>query len=208
MAISPSLAIAVVASALFAAGALLWLVLRTFAFCPTNAGRGWKGVGYAFSKGMLPWEKESAGRHRLTLAAGTFYHVGILVALLQLFTLLAGLRSPEILTRSFGILVPVSLVSGVALLVKRAVMPTLRALSSPDDYAANVIVDLFLLLSFLAILDRAWVNWLAAASIPLFLYLPIGKIRHCVFFFYTRGLFGLFFGRRGVLPHPVGGGEP
>ncbi len=202
MEISLSLALAVVASALFAAGALLWLVLRTFAFGRTPAAQGWKGVGYAFSKGMLPWEKESAGRHRLTLAAGVLYHAGAFLALLQLFTLVVGLRSPAVLASCLRILLPISLLCGVGLLMKRAVLPTLRALSCPDDYAANLVVDLFLLFSFLATLDREWINWLLGAGIAFFIYLPLGKIRHCVFFLYARVLFGRFFGHRGVLPHP------
>ena len=37
-------------------------------------------------------------------------------------------------------------------------------------------------------------------AIVMILYIPVGKIRHCFFFFYTRILFGLFYGRRDVLP--------
>ncbi len=207
MEISLPLALAVVASALFATGALFWLVLRTFAFVQTPAAQGWKGVGYAFSKGMLPWEKESAGRHRLTLAAGVLYHAGAFLALLQVFTLVVGLHSPAVLASGLRILLPISLVSGLGLFVKRAVVPALRVLSCPDDYAANLMVDLFLFASFMATLDGAWVNWLLGVSIVFFIYLPLGKIRHCVFFFYTRVLFGRFFGARGVLPHPRSEGQ-
>jgi hypothetical protein len=35
-----------------------------------------------------------------------------------------------------------------------------------------------------------------------FVYVPLGKIRHCLYFFFSRIFFGKFFGRRGVLPHP------
>jgi len=197
------LVIAVVASALFAMTALGWLVLRTFAFRrEPGAPSGWKGVAYAFGQGMLPWEKESAGRHGLTLAAGVIYHAGVFVALLQLFALILGLHSPQALIRIDQTMLLLALCCGTSLLLKRALLPTLRALSCPDDYAANVIVDLFLLFSFLTALDGAWVDWLLGASLVFFLYLPLGKVRHCVFFFYTRVMFGLFFGRRAVLPHP------
>ena len=37
-------------------------------------------------------------------------------------------------------------------------------------------------------------------SIALAVYVPLGKIRHCLFFFPTRYFFGSYFGRRGVLP--------
>ena len=38
-------------------------------------------------------------------------------------------------------------------------------------------------------------------TIVVLLYVPVGKIRHCFFFFYSRILFGMFFGRRKVLGH-------
>ena len=34
----------------------------------------------------------------------------------------------------------------------------------------------------------------------LLAYAPLGKIRHCLFFFTTRSAFGTFFGRRGTYP--------
>ena len=39
-------------------------------------------------------------------------------------------------------------------------------------------------------------------SAAMLIYLPLGKIRHCLYFFFSRTFFGKFFGRRGVLPHP------
>jgi hypothetical protein len=39
-----------------------------------------------------------------------------------------------------------------------------------------------------------------AAAIVLLLYVPLGKIRHCLFFFATRYHTGIYFGRRGTLP--------
>ncbi|RPI27468.1 MAG: hypothetical protein EHM61_08415 [Acidobacteria bacterium] len=205
---SPSFLVwAVVASALFAFGALFWLVLSTFRFrrphpAWTTDDRAWKGVQYAFGRGMLPQEKESAGKHRLTLAAGILYHSGIFAALSHLGYLLLGAPVPAVLSQPSQILFGISACCGLALLIKRALTPQLRAISCPDDYAANVVVDAFLLLSLLAARDRAWLDWLLIVSLIFFVYLPIGKIRHCLFFFYSRILFGLFFGRRRVLPHP------
>jgi len=203
----PLLGMAVAAAAVFAAGALVWLVLQTFGYRRTPSGNGWKGVTYAFGRGMLPWEKESAGRHLLTLGAGALYHAGVFLALLQLLALILGVDVPQTLAPFLQIFLLVSLLCGVGLLLKRAFLPVLRALSCPDDYVANVVVDLFLLFSLLTAREGAWTNWLLGISIAFFIYVPLGKIRHCVFFFYTRVLFGLFFGKRGVLPHAAGGGE-
>ena len=48
--------------------------------------------------------------------------------------------------------------------------------------------------------------WLAEAVL-LLVYAPLGKIRHCLFFFTTRYQLGAFFGRRGTFP-PAGASMP
>jgi hypothetical protein len=37
-------------------------------------------------------------------------------------------------------------------------------------------------------------------AVLLLVYAPLGKIRHCLFFFSTRSQLGAFFGRRGTYP--------
>ena len=87
---------------------------------------------------------------------------------------------------------------------KRGLKPHLRGLATPDDFVANLLTTLFALL---AAGQLAWPAlrgpWLAEA-ILLLVYLPLGKIRHCFFFFPTRSHLGAFFGRRGTFP-PGGG---
>ena len=63
----------------------------------------------------------------------------------------------------------------------------------------------------LAALAFAALLW--PASLPVFylgaavmlVYIPFSKIRHCVYFFYSKFFFGLNFGRRGVIGQPRGG---
>ncbi len=215
----------VVLSALFALVALIVLVLKTLTFgrrpfYSQDSGSKASGVVYVFGRGMMPWEKESARRHPLTYVAGVVYHVGIFAALACLSCAVFSLTPP----RFFLIVLRVTLVAGgacgAALFLKRAFSPTLRKLSCPDDYAANAIVTLFVILAAV----RAWqalgrqsslasqtvvpslglgapTEWpFFAVSILMFLYVPVGKIRHCFFFFYSRVLLGIFFGRRSALP--------
>ncbi|MGB2696422.1 MAG: hypothetical protein WBD28_01025, partial [Candidatus Zixiibacteriota bacterium] len=67
---------------------------------------------------------------------------------------------------------------------------------------ANILVDLLLLSALAATFAKTLFVPFAVIAIIIFVYIPFGKIRHCVFFFYSRILFGDFFGRRGVIPHP------
>lgn len=201
------LKLGVVASLLFCLVVLTVLLVRTFAFGrrPTYAhprGSAFGGILYAFGLGMLPWEKESAAKHIWTYIGGILYHVGILVAMLFLATVLLRISLPATLLQAVRILLVIGVVSGVALLIKRILKQEMRSLSSADDYLANILVDL-LLLSALAttFAETAFIPFTVIAII-IFAYIPIGKLRHCAFFFYSRILFGEFFGRRGVLPHP------
>ena len=184
---------------------LLFLLVRTRSFGNKqllSAPRGsWKkGIIYAFGKGMMPWEKESAQKHLWTYMAGFIYHFGIFAAFAYLIHLLILGSLNSILLNILRIAMVCGVVCGMALLVKRSFRTTLRKLSCPDDYAANAFVDLFILLALLDTVFPAIRPILFAQSIILLIYIPIGKIRHCFFFFYSRILFGYFFGRRGVFP--------
>ncbi len=198
----------VIGSFLFCITFLVVMVLKTLSFGkkPVYAkpqGKGKKGIFYALGKGMMPWEKESARRHLLTYIGGILYHVGVLVAFFYLFSLVISFEVKRTLELFFIILIGFGLFSGVGLLLKRILLVPLRKISCADDFAANLVVELFLALGLLNGFYPGLKIYFYAISIILLLYIPAGKIRHCVFFFYTRILFGLFYGRRGVLPRKI-----
>ncbi len=170
-------------------------------------GRPLDGIVYAFGKGMMPWEKESVAKHPITFAAGIMYHLGIALAFLSLYLHLLSLSIPNGLDQFLRLGILAGIASGIGLFFKRVFKAKLRRLSVPDDFLANLLVDGFLVLTLLHEIKLiADTLWLTAAVLLLF-YIPIGKIRHCFFFFYTRILFGIFFGRRGVYPGPKARGQ-
>jgi hypothetical protein len=163
-----------------------------------------KGIIYAFGKGMTPFEKESAKKNLGSYTAGILYHSAIFFSLFYLvlklfsYTLFSSFLVP------FQILLGMGFVSGIMLFLKRIFLKNMRALSCPDDYVANIIVNFFILLTLLNTFFANLQSFLFLTAILMFLYIPIGKIKHCVFFFYTRILFGHFYGRRGTLPPQKG----
>lgn len=201
------LQLGLVASVLFCIALLTVMVMRTFAFGqkPTFAhpqGSRLSGIVYALGQGMLPWEKETAAKHIWTYIGGILYHIGILMAFMFLATVLLHISLPAILLHVMRILLLIGLVSGVALLIKRMLKPHMRLLSDGDDYLANILVDFLLLSALVTTFAETVFVPFAVIAIIIFIYIPFGKIRHCVFFFYSRVIFGDFFGKRGVLPHP------
>lgn len=153
---------------------------------------------------MLPWEKESAAKHIWTYIAGILYHVGILTGMLFLVTVLLRISLPVVILEMVRITLAVGMVGGLALLIKRITQPHMRILSDGGDYLANIIIDLLILSALATTFTETMLVPFSTIAIITFIYVPFGKIRHCVFFFYTRVLFGDFFGKRGVLPHPPG----
>ncbi|HEX9902103.1 MAG TPA: hypothetical protein VGB72_04490 [Acidobacteriota bacterium] len=195
----------VILSGLLSAGALVFLIFKARSFGRRPAFSSpqrspFPGIAYALSKGMMPWEKESARLHLLSYLAGVLYHLGIFSGFAVLFAKVVDLKMPALGQNIFRFGLGLGLLSGLGLLLKRILMPNVRRLSRPDDFGANVFVDVFLAAALAASLNARAVTFLMGYSIFLFLYIPAGKIRHCVFFFYSRVLFGWFFGRRGVLP--------
>jgi nitrate reductase gamma subunit len=207
MSLIPVLKLGVAASGLFCVAVLVVMLIQTFAIGrrPTYAhprGSSFAGIVYAFGWGMLPWEKESAAKHIWTYVGGILYHVGILMTMLFLATVLLGISLPKTILQLVRTLLAIGVVCGLALLIKRILRPHMRSLSSGDDYLANSLVDLLLLSALAATFAETMIAPFLAVAIFIFLYIPFGKLRHCVFFFYSRIIFGTFFGKRGVLPHP------
>jgi hypothetical protein len=141
--------------------------------------------------------------NRLTFVAGILYHGAVFTAFLYLFWIVF-LPSAERPLPAFRAVLAMGTAVGLGLLVKRAVKPHLRRLSCPDDFFANLFIDLFLGAALLHTFVPAAEPLLFGGAVLLFLYIPLGKIRHCFFFFFTRVAFGAHFGRRGALPGSAG----
>ena len=159
------------------------------------------GVVYAFTIGMLPWNKESARLRRLAYVRGVLFHVGIFTNIIVLGASLfvdvgfaTGVAS--------GVALSTGSVAGVIAIATRIRDRNLRAISRLDDYISPALVTLFLVagLAFVLGVASRTVFW-AVASI-MCLYLPWSKVPHSIYFFFSRAAFGVLFGRRGILPSP------
>lgn len=199
------LELALCAAAAWALLALVALAFRTRAWgrrAPhaPPAGDAAAGARYAFTKGMLPQAKESVRTHLPSYAAGLVFHGGVFASFGLLAASLAGFEPGSALLRLGGAAAGAGALAGLGLLGKRIASPVLRGLSAPDDYVANVLTSVFAALASLAAFapDARAASLVAGAA--LLLYVPVGKIRHCLLFFPARYEMGRFFGRRGTFP--------
>ncbi len=158
------------------------------------------GIRYAFTGAMSPGKKESAFLNLPTYSAGILYHLGTFLSLF-LFILFLFKVEPFGMVRWViaGFLI-IAGSSGMAILIKRLIKKELRALSNPDDYISNLLVTLVQLMTAFVLLNvRLFPAYFILVSIFL-LYLPLGKLKHTLYFFAARYHLGFFYGWRGVWP--------
>lgn len=164
------------------------------------AGEVSPAVFYSMTGAMSPTKKESAYLHFPTYSAGILFHLGTFLSFFLFFLLWMQIPFPLFLRLLLSAFLVVTVACGFGILVKRMVKSELRSLSNPDDYLSNILVTLLQAGTILMMsLPEIRASYFILASI-LFLYIPVGKLRHLLYFFAARYQLGFFFGWRGVWP--------
>jgi len=183
----------------------LWSLVRKGAPKDFSKGSGsvCKGVVYSYTKAMMPHNKESAYLHLPTFIAGLVFHAGIFVSILAfiwfILTEIVDFPTPEFVAGICCGFLLVTACCGAAILLKRVFKKELRALSCADDYISNGITTLFQMATAGYLFCHQPLPYYVVASL-FFLWLPIGKTRHVLYFFAARFHLGFFYGRRGSWP--------
>jgi len=155
---------------------------------------------YSISGAMSPKKKESAYLHLPTYTVGLLFHMGTFLSLFLFLILLTGIYPDGMLANLLAGFLVITGMSGMGILIKRMSQQKLRVLSNPDDYISNLLVSLVQLLTALTILNPDISAIYFVLISVLFLYLPVGKLKHTVYFFAARYHLGFFYGWRGVWP--------
>jgi hypothetical protein len=159
------------------------------------------GVLYAYTLGMAPWSKESTRRHAVSYLRGVAFHAGIFLGLFILVASPWFSAVPQTARLILGVCTAAGALFGFAGLVARLIEPNLKALSTGDDYFAVLVVSLFLASEALWLFVPGAQVFFYLVSAAMLVYAPLGKIRHCFYFAYSRLFYGKFIGSRAVLPH-------
>lgn len=174
-----------------------------------KSGSVGKGVLYANTVAMLPQNKETAYLHLPTYSVGIIYHLGTFLSLLLFVLLLISpvrewLFNLPVLSAILAACLSVSTLAGFGLFAKRLVKKEMRELSHGDDYLSNLSITLFQLFTFLAMIYLGCSEGISIAYYLvcawLFIYFPLGKLRHVLYYFSARYHLGFFYGWRNVWP--------
>jgi nitrate reductase gamma subunit len=190
--------------ALLGVGVWIYRLLSRPGACDPSPGKGSTKLGilYAFTLGMLPWKKESARLHWMVYLRGIAFHAGIFAGILALILSIFNVTSHAILSLALSVLMWLGVISGVAAIISRVADPMLRGISNADDYISPALISLFMTTGALHIVGLPGTVYFYIATSVLCLYLPRSKVRHCVYFFFSRGKIGAMMGRRGLLTVP------
>jgi len=161
------------------------------------------GITYAFTTGMMPWAKESTRIHMIAYLRGIGFHIGIFTAIGAVILSPFWGFLPPLLSRISVWILTLGAILGAAGGLMRIVEHNLPGLSLPDDHFAVWLTTLFIALTGLGLVKEAFLVPMYIVAAVTFVYIPLGKIRHCLYFFFSRMFFGKFFGRRAVFPHGI-----
>jgi hypothetical protein len=158
-----------------------------------------RGILYAFTLGMMPWAKESTRMHMVAYLRGIAFHIGIFAGLVALLASPWFNLIPEFIRLLFAVITAFGALMGIAGGIMRIAEHNLKAISTPDDHAAAWLVTFFLVAMTAALLSIAFVPAMWIVGAVMLVYAPLGKIRHCIYFYFGRLFYGIHIGRRGVV---------
>jgi hypothetical protein len=162
------------------------------------AGNLNSAVIYSFTGGMSPSKKESAYLHLPTYTAGILYHIGTFLSIGLFIGILLNQHPVETTRLALSLFLLISGLCGLGILIKRIIIKELQSLSNPDDYISNLLVTGVQLITVVFLNYPTPVYYILVSA--LLLYLPVGKLKHTIYFFAARYQLGFFYGRRGVWP--------
>lgn len=155
-------------------------------------------IPYSFTGAMNPLKKESAYLHFPTYTAGILYHIGTFISIALFFFFIFDSIFPDTFKWILICVLFVASVSGLGIFLKRILLNKLRFLSNPDDYISNLLVTVFQILTLIMLLYNSFSPYYYICAGLLFLYIPLGKLRHVLYFFAARFHLGFYYGWRGV----------
>ncbi len=165
-----------------------------------RAGSPAAGVFYSFTGGMDPRKKESAYLNLPTYVSGVIFHIAVFVTIVLFFLFLTGVNPGQSASLLLSIVTFSGAVTGAGMLIKRLRDQKLKYLSNADDFISLTLVIVFLAMAGLTLLLPAAYPVFMLVSALLLLYMPLGKLRHAVYFFAARIYLGRFYGWRNVWP--------
>ena len=173
-----------------------------------------KGVVMSFLKGILfwpfiPWVKNTFKRSPLIYIGGALFHLGLFsviflgVAHMLVWKSLLGFGWLTLPLPIVDWLAAAGIAGMLILLINRIINPVARLISGPAEYLAWVFVFLPMITGYL-LTHHLFLRYEVMFSLHmlsvdvLLIWIPLSRISHFIFYFFSRTIHGQEFGKRGV----------
>lgn len=151
---------------------------------------------------FMPWAMESTRVHWFFYLEFAVFHAAVALTILSTFLVPMGLMAPgDGFSKVVVFSMALAFLVGVRRLLRRLTKPEVRLISSPDDYFALIVLDLFFLSGIWALgTGESRAMWVFFLMTTFFLiYVPFSKISHYITYPFARWYYGVNFGGRGVM---------
>lgn len=182
----------------------------------SNKGSKLKGVVINYLKGLIilpfiPWVGRTFRRNELTFIAGGLFHLSLFVVLafgtahILVWKSLFGLSWKPLPTPVVSFFSSVGIISLIILLVNRLTHPVLKLLTRLPVWINWVVVFLPMITGFI-MARHLWFKYEVIFSLHLIsvslllIWIPLGRISHFLFYFFSRTIHGAQAGKRAIRP--------
>lgn len=181
-------------------------------------GRGSKAAGVlkSYAKGILvlpfiPWVKRTFGKNALTYIAGGLFHLALLAVVvfgtphMLVWKSLLGFGWPTLPFPVTDWLSAIGIIALVLLLINRLTHPVLRLITRAPIWVNWALVFLPFVTGYM-MTHHLWFRYEALFSFHmisvdlLLIWIPLGRISHFLFYFFSRTIHGAQAGKRAVNP--------
>ncbi len=167
---------------------------------PKNSPAG--GIVLSFNSVLTPWFDIGTRKQMVIYIEFALFHIAVALAIAFGFIHTYGHQLlTDTVIYTFTVFLGLGLLSGVLRLIRRVTRPDIRSISTPDDYFSIGLLNIYLILTVVALFSESSGLLVAFYVVTAFflLYVPWSKISHYLYMLFSRFYFGYYFGRRGVI---------
>jgi len=160
---------------------------------------------------FIPWVKNTFKKNPLIYIAGGLFHLGLFVILvlgtahMLVWKSLLGISWPTLPLPIVDWMAAVTIIAMVILFINRLINPVLKLISGPAEYLNMLIVFLPMVTGYI-MTHHLWFPYEVLYSLHmlsvdlLLIWIPLSRISHFMFYFFSKAIHGADFGKRAVEP--------